>query len=126
MTSEVDQTPAGRAPRRKSAHPAVAVLVLVCFLVAIVVALVITLTEQRGFAPVYNAVAATATLLGLIFLAVADFIPRWQKEDSAEGRGAESVERNERRRDNLSTLGHSIVLVGGAYFLATAIAAAFV
>lgn len=38
----------------------------------------------------------------------------------------ESVERNERRRDNLSTLGHSIVLVGGAYFLATAIAAAFV
>ncbi|WP_157560663.1 hypothetical protein [Microbacterium gubbeenense] len=82
--------------------------------------------RRAGFAPVYNAVAATATLLGLIFLAVADFIPRWQKEDSAEGSGAESVERNERRRDNLSTLGHSIVLVGGAYFLATAIAAAFV
>lgn len=91
-------------------------LILVIFLVILVAVVVFGISTSGSPLLPFTITAGGATVLGLIFQALSDFIPRWLTEDARRER-KEYVEPS--WLENLRILGHALVIVGAAYFLAT-------
>ncbi|MCW4457444.1 hypothetical protein [Microbacterium sp. MPKO10] len=96
--------------------PKTAAVILVLFVVLIAAVAVFGISTSGAPVLPFTVIAAVATVLGLVFQALADFIPRWMSED-AQQQGKDFHEPS--WIGNVRSVGHVLVIVGAVYFLAT-------
>lgn len=107
-----DWPPQGKGAKKKT-KPPIAAALSVGFLLLIVGGLIWCVSASDISEHAVNLLAGASTVLGLILLAVGDFMEFWMRDDMKDGDG-----KTHKVRENLMTLGHSLALVGGAYLVA--------